>query len=245
MSDTLSQAVSFDYLHHEVIATITGPKGQRHQWLWLTKRPQRMARFSDWLKERGVVWPANLWTGTSIPTQETTARIGELLKVGDEQTLPFLSTEPQVEAIDVTPWLPELDWVIQGGESGAAKKDDSQRAREFKLEWAFDMKERCRAAGVPFFLKQLGRQVSHGGRAMTFKDGHGGDWTEWPEELRVREMPMSGAVNDVSPLGSAKSIEYPDIRPIFGTVASSQCSGWAVTGLNRRLVDPTDVLPSR
>ena len=129
MSDSLSRGVSFKYLRDEVIQNVNSDKGRRHEWLWLTKRPERMAEFSTWLLERGIPWPTNLWAGTSITTQATRSRIAKLLNVGDENTIRFLSVEPQVEAIDLTAWLPRLDWIIQGGESG-------RQARPFAIEWA-------------------------------------------------------------------------------------------------------------
>ena len=118
MSDALSKIVTFEYLRDEVITNVTTDAGKRHDWLWLTKRPERMAKFSSWLKGLGITWPENLWAGTSVTTQVTTSRIDSLLKVGDERTIRFLSVEPQIEPIDLRVWLPKLDWVIQGGESG-------------------------------------------------------------------------------------------------------------------------------
>ena len=115
MSDALSATVPFGYLADEVIANVTSDLGKRHQWLWLTKRPIRMAKFCQSLTQR---WPDNLWAGTSITCQATAKRITALLKVGDKGTIRFLSVEPQIEALDLTEWLPNVSWVIQGGESG-------------------------------------------------------------------------------------------------------------------------------
>lgn len=182
MSDSLSASVTSEYLRDEIIANVAQGPGRRHRWLWLTKRPDRMAGFSAWLGERGIEWPDNLWAGTSITTQATTSRIKSLLKVGTPRTTRFLSVEPQVEPIDLRRWLPGLDWAIQGGESG-------RQARPFDLAWAVDLLGQCRAEGVPYFLKQLGSVVAGDGSKLSFVDGHAGDWSEWPEELRVREMP--------------------------------------------------------
>ena len=71
MSDALSSTVLFQYLRDEIIVNVTSDPGVRHIWLWLTKRPRRMAEFSCWLAQRGIDWPGNLWTGTSITTQAT------------------------------------------------------------------------------------------------------------------------------------------------------------------------------
>ena len=105
---------------------------------------------------------------------------------------------------------PILDWVVVGGESG-------QRARPFDLSWARRIVVDCKAAGVPVFVKQLGddpflaasvhtRTIDTdigGARVkMTFGsfDGEttvqlraakGGDISEWPEDLRVREWPTT------------------------------------------------------
>lgn len=42
-----------------------------------------------------------------------------------------------------------LDWVIVGGESGPG-------ARPMHPEWAFELRDQCAAAGVPFLFKQWG-----------------------------------------------------------------------------------------
>lgn len=185
MSDSLSTSVTFDDLLKEIVNVVSDGPGARHHWLWLTKRATRMAAFSSWLAERGIAWPDNLWAGTSITTRRSTVRIGSLLRVGTPGTIHFLSVEPQVEPIDLRPWLPGLDWVIQGGESG-------RRARPFDLEWASGLIGQCKELGVPCFLKQLGSHVVDSGNRLVFADGHAGDWSEWPERVRVRQMPDVG-----------------------------------------------------
>jgi protein gp37 len=182
MSDALSESVEFLYLEREVIDVVQGGLGKRHRWLWLTKRPQRMAAFSEYIEQP---WPDNLWVATSITSQKSAARIKHLLKVGDEKTVRFISVEPQWESIELSEWLPHLDWVIQGGESGPA-------AHPFCLEWAELMIAQCRRFSVPLFLKQLGSNVCWKGKARFFQHSHGGDWSEWPKALRVREFPSTG-----------------------------------------------------
>ena len=184
MSDSLSESVPFDYLRDEIAVNVASRPGRRHRWLWLTKRPDRMAKFSRWLGDCGIAWPENLWAGTSVTSQATTSRIRHLVPVGDERTVRFLSVEPQVEAIDLSAWLPRIDWVIQGGESGRS-------ARVFDIAWAESLIERCGERCVPYFLKQLGSHVIEDGRRMTFADGHAGDWAEWPSRLRVRQLPTA------------------------------------------------------
>jgi protein gp37 len=182
MSDSLSATVPFEFLRDEIVRNVGGEQGGRHRWLWLTKRPDRMAKFSRWLEDGGIDWPENLWAGTSVTSQVTTSRIRHLVSVGGDRTVRFLSVEPQVEAIDLGHWLPLIDWVIQGGESG-------RNARQFDLAWARVLMGQCGKLGVPYCLKQLGSHVVEAGRRLVFADTHAGDWSEWPEAIRVRRMP--------------------------------------------------------
>jgi protein gp37 len=86
-----------------------------------------------------------------------------------------------------------LDWVIVGGESGPG-------ARPFDLAWARSIVQQCQAAGTAVFVKQLGSNAiaeydglaEHPPGAMfdwQTKDRKGGDPSEWPSDLRVREFP--------------------------------------------------------
>ncbi|HVT78337.1 MAG TPA: phage Gp37/Gp68 family protein [Acidimicrobiales bacterium] len=121
-------------------------------WLLLTKRPENVAALAArWM---GSTWPANVWLGTTVEHQDAAERrIPILLEV--PARLRFLSCEPLLGPVDVTPWLSpgprRVDWVIAGGESGATR-------RAFDVAWAEALLDQCAAAGVPFFFKQ------HGGR---------------------------------------------------------------------------------
>jgi len=149
----------------------------------LTKRPQRMEEFGSWIADQGYAWPKNLWAGTSITDQKSTSRINHLLKVGDAETIRFLSVEPQVEPLDLKPWIQEIDWLLHGGESGHG-------ARTFKVEWAMELIEQCREFSVPFFLKQLGSVVEYEDVRLKFASSHASDWAEWDPVLAVREVPV-------------------------------------------------------
>ena len=97
-------------------------------------------------------------------------------------TAPFkaLIVIPSFEQVKLN--LKDIDWVIVGGPS-------DPMAGPFNVEWALDLWQQCRAQAVPFFLKQLGRKPIFDGTILSLLDAHGGDWDEWPEEWRVREMP--------------------------------------------------------
>lgn len=85
----------------------------------------------------------------------------------------------------------KINWVICGGESGAGKT-----IRPFDLAWARSLRDQCRAAGVPFFMKQLGAKpcnlplhIGDGSGRGGLLNKKGGDPAEWPEDLRVRQFP--------------------------------------------------------
>jgi protein gp37 len=93
----------------------------------------------------------------------------------------------------------KLDWVIVGGESGPG-------SRPFNVAWARDLVRQCKQHDVAIFVKQLGHLVvaeeiwpvkrpkwvlsNHPGvSGPCLVDLKGGDWDEWPADLRVREFP--------------------------------------------------------
>ena len=189
MGDALSGAVTFEYLYDEIFKNVTSKNGKRHVWLWLTKRPGRMLAFCKWVKEtHGQDWPENLWPGTSVTTQKSAERIDNLIQIGGEGTTRFLSVEPQWEHVSLNRWLRKgVGWVIQGGESGITNPTP------FHLEWAYDLMEQCEDAEVPYFLKQLGSHVLFKGARETYEDGHAGEWDEWTDCLKKRQVPKTAA----------------------------------------------------
>lgn len=126
-------------------------------WLLLTKRPENILAMSPW--GRCERWPDNVWVGTSVGSQRRAEeRIPLLLEV--PAAVHFLSCEPLLEALDLSPWLSDLQWVICGGESGL-------QARLMRVDWARTLRDQCLAKGVPFFFKQHGgRYHNSGGRLL-------------------------------------------------------------------------------
>jgi protein gp37 len=108
------------------------------------------------------------------------------------------------EAVD---HIPDIHLVIQGGESDQLE----HRARPFDIAWAASVRDQCVSTGTYYFLKQLGSHVEAndaidaadyfpgvvrlsegklwGNARVHLQDHHGGDWSEWPPDLRVRQMP--------------------------------------------------------
>lgn len=121
-------------------------------FLLLTKRPSNINKYipENWKKNP----PSNVIFGTSPVNQETCDKlIPQLLEVKGKH---FLSVEPQLGPVELkVKWLignfdlqGQIDWVIQGGESGHHK-------RPFDLSWAKSLKEQCESVNVPYFFKQI------------------------------------------------------------------------------------------
>ncbi len=182
MGDMFSKAVPFAYLKEELIEIARSKNGSRHDLLCLTKQPGRALQFAEWLGEE---WPANIWLGTSVTGKASLTRLDRL--VAHPACVKFISLEPQVEDVDVRPWLDRIAWVIVGGESDQSP----HRARAFHLDWARATLAHCRASETKFFLKQLGSNPVSKIKRLSLEDSHGGDWEEWPEDLRVREVPAA------------------------------------------------------
>lgn len=177
MGDAFSRESDFDFLKEEA-ESISSSKGRQHLWLWLTKRPQRMAKFAEQLD--GL--PENVCAMTTVTSRKSLHRIDKLREVN--ASMRGLSVEPLWESIADDIDLSGIDWVIVGGES-----DRKRNSRPFAVEWALELRDRCQEEGVAFFVKQLGSRPMQADEPLRLKDSHGGDWSEWPEELRIREMP--------------------------------------------------------
>lgn len=116
----------------------------------------------------------------------------------------WVSIEPQLGPIDMRGpvfrrgrigtgrmWadaINHLDWIVCGGESGPG-------ARPFDVAWARSIIDQCQEEATPVFIKQLGSQPRMRPRgkqmvvSLTLVDRKGGDPSEWPADLRVREYP--------------------------------------------------------
>lgn len=139
----------------------------------LTKRAKRMRDIvSRWVNQNGLYRDefaqsfSNLWFGV---TAENQARADERIPIllDTPAAVRFVSVEPMLEPVDVFrvydsiggpppgrragqkdgPYVPSLDWIISGSESGPHR-------RAFEVEWAESLYQQCVAAGVAFFGKQ-------------------------------------------------------------------------------------------
>lgn len=178
-----------------------------HTYQILTKRPERMRRILSGWADAGWMWRKhdaiwcgpipgplpNVWLGTSIESDEYAYRADELRAT--PAAVRFLSLEPLLGPLPSLS-LAGIDWVIAGGESGAG-------ARPMRPEWARSLRDRCQAAGVPFFFKQWGEHrwiagsrwdeetqcwVDHGivpqrvGKKLAGRLLDGREWNEFPAD---------------------------------------------------------------
>jgi len=163
----------------------------RHIYQVLTKRPERMKQLISFWNMSDDSIP-NLWLGVSVENQDTAdERIPLLLET--PAAVRFLSCEPLLDSLNLNEIRVEglkisysttarinclaemddrrlfnshntIDWVIVGGESG-------QGARDMNPDWARSIREQCKEAGVPFFMKQMSRKAPI------------------PEDLDIKEFP--------------------------------------------------------
>jgi protein gp37 len=212
MSDLFHEALP-DHELDQVFAVMA--LARRHTFQILTKRPARMVAYLDRLAHsiapleqaarlvghtfayegRSLLpWPIpNVWLGVSVEDQQTAdQRIPFLLET--PAFLRFVSYEPALGPVDFRSYLDRLNWIIVGGESGPG-------ARPFDVAWARTVIRQSRAVGASCFVKQLGARpydgepqadglgLSVGGIKLDLESAKGGIPDEWPEDLRVRELP--------------------------------------------------------
>lgn len=186
---------------------------QREDSLWSEELKTNHRARINW----NMPWPPpNFWSLTSCEDQQTAdERIPHILRC--PAAVRGVSLEPLLGPIDLNVVTRKLDrvssvsgsvlvdggavfspvlrgrgerainWVIVGGESGP-------RARPCSIDWIRSIVGQCRDAGVPCFVKQVGSNPEWGDADIWEKIGppnhpKGGDPSEWPEDLRVREFP--------------------------------------------------------
>lgn len=147
MSDLFHDLVPFEFISLVFDAMEDTPQ---HTFQILTKRPDRMRRFvAERLLSRRpqTSEPAtHIWLGTSAEDQRrANERVPVLLNT--PAGVRFVSCEPLLGPVDLCGYLPGLDWVIDGGESGPQR-------RAACPDWFRSIRDQCRAAGVAYFHKQ-------------------------------------------------------------------------------------------
>jgi protein gp37 len=164
MSDLFHPQVSADFVARVFEVMASTPQ---HTYQVLTKRPKRARQL---LRDRTPV--PNVWLGVSIEDDRVVDRADVLREV--PVAVRFLSLEPLLGPLPALD-LAGIDWVIVGGESGPDH-------RPMRKEWVLDLRDRCQAAGVPFFFKQWGGPTpKSGGRVLEERT-----WDEMPPLASAR-----------------------------------------------------------
>lgn len=176
-------------------------RASQHTILVLTKRIERAYEYLESTSNRiEALEKSGAWLGVTAENQEQAdKRIPILLQI--PAAVRFVSVEPMLSAVDLSQYLlpmrlcdghaawqcdddclyrPGLNLVICGGESGPG-------ARPMHPDWVRSLVLQCKNAGVPIFVKQMG---------SVWAKAHSSDRAsnrpeEWPEDLRIRELPTS------------------------------------------------------
>lgn len=156
-------------------------KTPQHIYQILTKRADNM-RWYFQNRFAGEI-PENAWLGVSVENQALADRRIPLL-LDTPAAVRFISAEPLLGPLDLEPYLLQpskwgggwlnnypyrypkqpLSWVVIGGESGPGR-------RQVDLAWMRSIRDQCKAAGVPLFVKQIDKKIPI------------------PEDLMIRQWP--------------------------------------------------------
>lgn len=130
----------------------------QHQVLVLTKRIRML------LEKLGAGYVAagsglpNIWLGVSASTQEEyDSRVSALC---DPETgwpgQTWLSAEPLLGPLDLGQWASQLGWIVAGSANTLAHD-----AAAFTPDIARSLRDQCREAGVPYYLKQAAWDLAY------------------------------------------------------------------------------------
>lgn len=138
MSDLFHESMSEEFLSR-IFETMR--KADWHQFLVLTKRSERMLRYS-----MEIDWPDNVWAGVTVESKLQVHRLEDVKSV--PAPIRFVSFEPLLTEIP-DPNLAGISWIIVGGESGP-------KARPMDPAWVSRLRETAVRQNVAFFFKQWG-----------------------------------------------------------------------------------------
>jgi len=178
MSDLFHEKSSMEFVGRCFFTMI---KANWHIYQVLTKRPTRMAEFSDlFFNYFGHEIPHYIWMGTTVENIDNVWRIDELRNV--ECTVRFISFEPLLGSVGRLD-LSGIDWAIIGGESGYGFRD-------VRKEWILEIIKECRKQNVKVFFKQWGGiRPKSGGRMIDGKT-----YDEYPD---IKELQKNRELTEI------------------------------------------------
>jgi protein gp37 len=140
-----------------------------HIGLVLAKCPEQLAKYVlAQPPDSQPRWRRRLWLGFSAENQAYfDRRWAPMRALAESGFVVFVSVAPMLDPVTLPDdFLALGKWVIVSGEQG--------RYRDCRLmhpDWARAVRDQCASAGIPFFMKQMGR-----GRAI-------------PRDLLIRQFP--------------------------------------------------------
>ncbi|UES42137.1 phage Gp37/Gp68 family protein [Roseibium aggregatum] len=167
MSDLFHPSVSSSFIEDVWSVMARTP---HHHYQILTKRPDRMAEIVSSIQTKPL---RNVWLGTSVESEEVSARIDELRRVS--ASIRFISFEPLIASVGKID-LSDIHWAIVGGESGP-------RARPIKEAWIDEIHDACRVSETAFFFKQWGtwgKDNKRRSKKLNGRQYRGRTWDEMP-----------------------------------------------------------------
>lgn len=172
MSDTFHEKVPCRFITRMLDRTY---ETQQHTYLFFTKRYQRA---SEYLTEMAGHLD-NVRVFFSISTQAELANAMPYL-IDIPVKVKGISLEPLLGPVrvDYPEWIPHLQQVIVGCESGPNR-------RPCKLEWIRSIVQQCQQAGVAPYVKQI--PVWRANKLREAIPKVSTDPSEWPADLRVQE----------------------------------------------------------
>ena len=179
MGETSGREPIWDYLEKQ-FEIIESSDGSRHLWLWHTWHPDRIADFSRLLGRM----PSNVCVMTTVTAERNAYRIDELRKVNAE--IRAVNASPLWTRLGSDLDLSGVDWMIVSGEIGL-----KGMATPFDIRWAEELLETGGRHDVAMFIDRLGSVPIGAGGSLNLREMCGANWSEWPDHLRVREMPRA------------------------------------------------------
>ncbi len=213
-----------------------------HDYLVLTKRPQRMLQFlsgwRNWIEDAHAT--TNIWCGVTAENQaRADERIPILLQVPAVRR--WVSVEPCLSAVSIDLLAgPGLSWAVCGGENGPG-------ARAMHPDWARGLRDECAAAAVPFWFKGWGAWLpldqmdADGYRCTDYSTrGKSGGERGWAVHWTTRwDMPDDGALKEteITPGQLSRVYAVDDKRGMHGESVfrlGSKATGHLLDGVEHR-----------
>ncbi len=185
-SDLWHERVPFEFVDRvfgAVCESTHHPFNERHTWLFLTKRVDRLVEWyrhaqrerSGWFSpSRGTFDLGEVWLGFTAENQEQLdRRAPKILELAGERI--WVSIEPMLSGVDLTPYLSGLSWCVAGGESHGTPErslvefyryygpDGGWTPKLEALDLVRSLQQQCEAAAVPWYWKGWGGPTAKSG----------------------------------------------------------------------------------